>query len=168
MFRPNARDRKLLMRARVAYIYKDGVVVIEEKEIGPRALRTRVEIVHIYPGEIRLHSVDYMNGRDFGPVRSIVVHYPRWLCSGVEAVKVAYGNSSPASKDAGVPDVTTVLLYAPNGLEVADSQMPFFVAHLAAKPNPQDYSYGEGTDTIESWRNEEHGGLYPQHIEVHA
>ena len=152
MFKTNAATNRLLARAGAAYVYPDGVVVREDKYIGPKDLRTKVEVWHIYPCEISFSGVNYQGHswldhkwdttRDPQP-KGLTYHDPKLLIGGLTQVRVSYYNKSEAAEKKGIAG-TTVTLHNPAGQEIDVDIYPWASSQVRVTPDPVNDTWGSG------------------------
>ena len=145
MFNPKAKTRKLIEKARAAYVYPDGVIVWEEREARSGKLTTPLNVYHAFPCEIRIRSSDYANGSwGSGPLqgtaKSVGFHDPKLLLSGLVRVEVSYNSKSEAMEKRGL-NSTSVHLYAANGMEVDLNLWPFLSSQIWVSPDPLNNHY---------------------------
>lgn len=140
MFKPKAKTRKLLEKARAAYVYEDGIVVWEERQARSGKLTTRMNVYHVFPCDTYIRSSDYGNGTwGSGPLqgtaKSIGFHDPKLLLSGLERVEVSYNSKSEAMEKRGL-NSTSVSLYTANGMEIRLNLWPFVSSQVWVSPDP--------------------------------
>lgn len=150
MFTPDKTFKKLAKSdssRSCAYVYKDGVALLEDRRVHSGTYSTELEVWHVWKTEIPLRS----RGDGEMKCKRIVVHNPAELLSGLESVEVWYNNHSEASKRDGIR-ITTVVLHAPNGMEWHDDLLPQIASNLTVQPNNLD-AFGAsytGPDSIDS------------------
>lgn len=137
MFQPNAKVRKVLAKARAAYVYPDGVVVWEEKTARNGKYETKIDVYHVFPCDISFYSSDYSENWGSGPTKahSLTVFDPKLLISGLDNIRIAYHNQSDAMKERRI-DSTGVYLFMPNGMEVHINIFPFLSGQVKVNPDP--------------------------------
>lgn len=156
MFKPNAKIKKLLKTARCAYIYRDGVVIYEEKSVRIGKYDTSIDVYHVIPCEISILSNDYNKSHysDCERVNRIVCHNPKMLIGGLESVSVAFGNSSEKSRQMGI-SATTITFTGRDGLEFRINSLSFLGCDLTIQPNPYDtYTSWNAPDSIKVCEDE--------------
>lgn len=148
MFKPDRKFKKLARQYRsCAYIYKDGVVLVERREVKSGNYTTEIEVVHVWHAEIKMYSRN--NGND--PIKRIVVHNPEELLSGIEKVEVYFHNASEASKDAGL-EVWGISCLAPNGMKWQRNVCNMISDNFTIQPNPQErYTNHDVCESVDSW-----------------
>lgn len=171
MFKPKAKTRKLLEKARAAYVYKDGIVVWEERQARSGKLTTRLDVYHVFPCETPIRSSDYANeswgsGPLRGAAKSVGFHDPKLLLSGLDRVEVSYNSKSEAMERRGL-NCTSVSLYTANGMEIRFNLWPFVSSQVWVSPDPINRPYASG---------DSHGSYVPfvescngrnEHVETH-
>ena len=152
MFKANAATNRLLAKARVAYVYPDGVVVGEEKHVGPRAYRTKIQVWHIYPCEISFSVTNYQGHSWLGKKwdvthepkpTSLIYHKPKLLIGGLTRARVSYHNKSEAAEKRGITG-TTVTLINPQGQEIDVDIYPWASSQVRVTPDPVNDTWGSG------------------------
>jgi hypothetical protein len=154
MFTPDRTFKKLFhgYTHNCAYVYKDGIAVLEERIVRSGKYEARIEVWHVWRAEIKMYTHGWGWGEnDYGQkVKRMVVHDGRELLSGLERVDFYFHNSSEASKRDGI-SVWTIEFYAPNGMNWSHNCIPQLADNITVQPNPQD-NYGmtySGPDSIE-------------------
>ena len=170
MFNPKAKTRKLLAKARAAYVYKDGIVVWEERKARSGKLTTRLDVYHIFPCETPIRSSDYANeswgsGPLQGKAVSIGFHDPKLLLSGLDRVDVSYNSTSPRMVELGI-NCTSIHLWTANGMQIDINCFPFLSSKAWVSPDPLNNHYSSKpiasyTEFVE--RCEKEG----EHVEIH-
>ena len=173
MFKPNAKTRKLIEKARAAYVYPDGIIVWEERQARSGKLTTRLDVYHVFPVAIPIRSSDYGqgtwgNGPLQGTAKGVGFHDPKLLLSGLERVEVSFNSKSDAMKERGL-SCTSVWLYTANGMQIhLDLDVfPWLSSQVWVTPDPLNDHYlksdpmGSYTEFVERLtdRNE--------HVEIH-
>lgn len=171
MFKPKARVRKLIEKARAAHVYSDGIVIWEERKARSGKLETTINVYHVFPCDIPIRSSDYGEGSwGSGPLRgtakSVGFHDPSLLLSGLDRVEVSYNSKSQSMEERGL-NSTSVHLYTANGMHIDFNLWPFLSSQLWVSPDPLNDHYG-GRTVIESYtefveRCTDHG----DHVEIH-
>lgn len=171
MFKPKAATRKLLAKARAAYVFKDGIIVWEERRARSGDLETRMDVYHVFPCETSIRSADYANGSwGSGPLqgtaKSVGFHDPKLLLSGLDRVDVSYNSKSEAMEKRGL-NCTSVSLHTANGMEIRLNLWPFVSSQVWVRPDPLNDFIHSGNH-VESYTEfvekcTEHG----DHVKVH-
>jgi hypothetical protein len=171
MFKPKAKTRKLLEKARAAYVYKDGIVVWEERSARSGKLTTRMNVYHVFPCGTYIQSYDYGNGTwGSGPLhgtaKSVGFHDPKLLLSGLERVSVAYNSKSEAMEKRGL-NCTSVSLHTANGMEIRLNVWPFLSCQVWISPDPLNDRLAN-SDPIDSYEGfVERCVEHDDHVEIH-
>lgn len=145
MFKPNAKTRRLLAKARAAYVYKDGIVVWEERQARSGKLTTGIDVYHVFPCDTPIRSSDYANeswgsGPMQGKAASIGFHDPKLLLAGLERVDVSYNSTSPRMVERGI-NCTSIHLQAANGMQIDINCFPFLSTKAWVSPDPLNNHY---------------------------
>ena len=148
MFKPDRTFKKLASKyGTCAYIYKDGVVLVERREVKSGEYSTNIEITHIWHAEIKLYSSN--NGNE--PIKRIVVHDAAELLSGIERIRVYFHNGSEKSKAENL-ELWSISCLAPNGMEWTRNACNLVADNFTIQPNPQErYTRFEGGDSVDCW-----------------
>lgn len=170
MFNPKAKTRKLLQKARAAYVYPDGIVVWEERQARSGKLTTSLNVYHVFPCEIGIRSRDYGegtwgNGPLAGTAKCVGFHDPKLLLSGLARVEIAYNSTSEAMEQRGL-NSTAVWLYTANGMEIHFNLYPWSSSQLWVRPDPlnERYSSGSANGSYEDFVN---GLDHYDHVQIH-
>ena len=137
MFKPDSTFKRLAKHYNnCAYVYRDGIMVWEKRTVKSGNYTTEISINHFWPCEIVLRSQDY-NAKfssDGMKCRRVIVSNPAELLSGLERIEVHYHNGSDHSREVNL-QVTTVVLYAPNGMEWTHNVTNVLSDNITPQPN---------------------------------
>lgn len=147
MFTPDKKMKKVLgTYGNYAYIFNDGLIIVEKKEIKIEDSYTTIEVWHIFPLEIKLSSVDYKSGwmdRSNSPkVYCLVIHNANIIANGFDSLEIAFNASSLGTKEHGinVHQIKFMLGYQEwRQISLTDSSNTvIYDSSIAIQPNPYD------------------------------
>jgi hypothetical protein len=165
MFQVTKSTAKIISQSACAYVYRDGVALWEERTVGKGKYSARLDIFHIFPCEIAFYSSNFGGyswkkadgGERSAPIetRSMGVHNPKLLLSGLASVRATYHSKSEAMEDRGL-DGTSVLLVMANGQEVDLHIFPWVSSQIWVSPDPVNARYEQSgfatlRETVAKW-----------------
>lgn len=147
-FKPTKAISKLLgIYGNYAYIYNDGVIVVEKKEIKlAKDTYKTVELWHAIPCETRIRVVDYAyryeSGKGIPQVRCLVVHDGRLIANGFDRVEVQFNVGSLGTKEKSLV-INAVKFSLGNHewrtQEISENRTIIFGSGITIQPNPYDH-----------------------------
>lgn len=147
MFKPDATYKKLAQHYHAcAYVYPDGVMLIERRDAKAGKYSKEIEVNHFWPCEIRITSEDYKvnqyGSRDGMKCKRLVIHNPLMLLSGLESVRVAYESASEHSREKGL-HLAHLRFSCPNGMQFEALELDCLSGDVTVQPN-YFHSWGNG------------------------
>jgi hypothetical protein len=163
MFKPTNQIKKILGKyGNYAYIYNDGVIVVEKREIKvSKDNYSTLNIWHILPCDTKIRVIDYANHYNSlnsiqNSVRCLVIHDGNLIANGFSTVEVAFNAGSPGTteKSIVINQVNfTNDLHCWRALEMSENKQIIYSSGITIQPNPYDKWSPRLEDVFESIRS---------------
>jgi hypothetical protein len=128
-FIPDASIKKIILRDGATsngYLYRDGVVIVEKRNIKSGKEEFQKEFVHIFPCELAIHIHNPFNVSFVG---GLVIHDPSVLLDGVREVSVYFNNKSTSMEERGIT-CNTVTIRTQSGMKIKDHIFDFISSNV--------------------------------------
>lgn len=164
MYKPSAAMKKILgTYGNFAYLYKDGLIVVEKKELKiAKDSYTTIQVWHIIPFSVKWYVRDYANfpnSLEASSVQCLVIHDPKLIANGFDKVEILFnaGSIGTKEKDLAISKVRFTLGYqefSSTTIYEKSSRTVLYGASIAIQPDPNDkWSNSSFYDTPASIRS---------------
>lgn len=149
MFKPSAKIKKILANyGNYAYIFNDGVIVVEKREIKiEKDNYSKLDIWHLIPCETKIRVVDYAKKYEFSTsapeVRCLVIHNGSSIANGFDTVEVLFSAGSLGTTEKNLV-IDTVRFYqnghtwSEKSIFDVNSRQCIYGGDITIQPNPHD------------------------------
>jgi hypothetical protein len=131
------RDKKTYSMRLRGYLYRDGLVLVEHKDMRKDGLTLYWDVNHVFPfvNPIRI------DGESLGgPVTRVYFENTSLLLNGIDSVRVTVGGSQ--NTDERKINIVNIHLYIPDGMEFRVMQLPGLIS---SDIDPQPKGAGRGS-----------------------
>ena len=126
-----------------AYIYTDGVILVEERNCKSGKQTFTKQFSHIFPADIPIwitNPLNTMKSESF--IGRLVIHNPSILIDGIEHIEIYFNNKSNTMESMGIT-CHTVTIRTQSGMKIREHIFPFLSADIAIQ--------NESKMSIQSW-----------------
>lgn len=155
MFTPTSKLKKILgTYGTCAYIHRDGVVILERKEVKVKGGNSaNIEVWHIVPCAIRISERDYSKNyswSDAPKVDRLVIHDCSLIANGFDAIDVIFSNCSDSTKQLGI--VINQVKFTQGYHTWTDTSIAnMFGSAIAIQPNPYERWSSNGDKSVTAY-----------------
>lgn len=162
-------SKSIIRKSKVAYVYSDGIVLLEKRQVGSGKYKKEVEIAHIFPGEVKLYGYNYDDTGFYDKIHSLICHNPNILLSGIKQAKIVVNDKSDNMRRLGtVTNNVQVYWTTEDDAQFTLSQYAFLHSDVqvifedVTSPVNQ-FLNARGKGSIYDWRKEETVDFVEEH-----
>lgn len=154
-------SKAVIRKSHVGYVYSDGIVLLEKRQVGAGKYKKEVEIAHIFSGEVKLVGRQYSDDYAlYDKIHSLVVHNPETLLSGIQSARITVNDKSENMRKLGtVTNNVMVQWITDDGASFTMHQYAFLHSDIQVRfediTNPvNQFITASGKGSIDEWRQD--------------
>jgi len=163
-------SKSIIRKSYVGYVYNDGIVLLEKRQVGSGKYKKEVEIAHIFPGEIKLAGRQYSDDYAlYDKIHSLVVHNPETLLSGIQSARITVNDKSENMRNLGsVTNNVMVEWITENGAIFTIRQYAFLHSDIQVRfedvTNPvNQFITASGKGSVNEWKQDKTVDFVEEH-----
>jgi hypothetical protein len=163
-------SKSIIRKSKVGYVYNDGIVLIENRQVGSGKYKKEVEIAYIFPGEIILTGTTYSDEYAlYDKIHSLVIHRPEMLLSGVQSARITVNDKSENMRKLGVITNNVMVQWiTDDGAIFTMHQYAFLHSDVQVRfenvTNPvNQFITASGKGSVNDWRDEKTVDFIEEH-----
>ena len=163
-------SRSIVKKSYVGYVYSDGIVLLEKRQVGSGRYKREAEIAHIFPGEIKLAGRQYSDDYAlYDKIHSLVIHNPDTLLSGIQSARITVNDKSENMQKLGtVTNNVMVEWITDDGAIFTIHQYAFLYSDIQVRfedvTNPvNQFITASGKGSVNEWRQDKTVDFVEEH-----